>query len=679
MKAMGLRPFLILFMLLHISVAIAQDDEQDPCAAPSEKKIVKLLDDAGRAKDPLVRHQKLKAALEENNECAECLYRLGLSAFEITSANGGDQRPAIDYLEKLDRLCPQYHANVPYHLGVMYYSAGKFAQAAKAFKEFQDFPIDDKAKLPRDHEKKLKDVEEVMPELEFHAEFHKNTASLDPVLIENVSTSAEEYLPMLSPDNALLFFTRVSKVKLKGDPITSDVEELMESRSTGLHSFDVGRALPEPFNVGDNYGGVTISLNNKEMFVTICAPPDASGYRNCDIFSTRYEMRSAANGKQVWEWSGLEDLGEAINTPDGWESQPSLSADGKMLFFAAQRDEHGMDIYVSERGENGEWQKARKLDQVNTLGDEKAPFIHSDSRTLYFAARPSLEDPSIGHRTAGGYDIFFSRMNEDGSWSKPKNIGHPVNSDQDEHGLIVSAGGRTAYFASNRFRGAGGLDIYRFEMPQEARPDDILVVKGEVRDEEGNIVRDARIEVKYMDTRKVDMIEVDESDGKYATVVKLKDAGDVVLTVKKKDHVFDSRSFSTADTSLSGVAEADMTIQKIEVGRNYQVNDIKYATNSADITPASEFILDELIGFLNENPKVKIRVDGHTDNVGDQNDNMALSLARAGNVVEYLIQRGIARTRLSAKGFGPTVPLASNATPEGRAQNRRTEFVIVGK
>src|SRR5690606_37979133 len=209
----------------------------------------------------------------------------------------------------------------------------------------------------------------------------------------------------------------------------------------------------------------------------------------------------------------------------------------------------------------------------------------------------------------------------------------------------------------------GGLDIYRFEMPQEARPDDILVVKGEVRDEEGNIVRDARIEVKYMDTRKVDMIEVDESDGKYATVVKLKDAGDVVLTVKKKDHVFDSRSFSTADTSLSGVAEADMTIQKIEVGRNYQVNDIKYATNSADITPASEFILDELIGFLNENPKVKIRVDGHTDNVGDQNDNMALSLARAGNVVEYLIQRGIARTRLSAKGFGPTVPLASNATP----------------
>src|SRR5690606_39260202 len=101
--------------------------------------------------------------------------------------------------EKLERLCPQYHANVPYHLGVMYYSAGKFAQAAKAFKEVQDFPIDDKAKLPRDHEKKLKDVEEVMPELEFHAEFHKNAASLDPVLIENVSTSAEEYLPMLSP------------------------------------------------------------------------------------------------------------------------------------------------------------------------------------------------------------------------------------------------------------------------------------------------------------------------------------------------------------------------------------------------------------------------------------------------------------------------------------------------
>ena len=270
-------------------------------------------------------------------------------------------------------------------------------------------------------------------------------------------------------------------------------------------------------------------------------------------------------------------------------------------------------------------------------------------------------------------------MNDIGVWEKPKNIGNPLNTDQDEHGLIVSADGHTAYFASARYQGAGDLDIFGFQLPKEVRPDEILLVKGEVRNEKGELVRDATVEIEYMDSRKIEVIRVDSASGQYATVVKLAAGSDVKMTVKKKDHVFDSRSFSQEDTVRAGVAKVDMKVQKIEVGRSYRVNDIKYPTASAEILPSSEYILEELIGFLKENPTVKIRIEGHTDSRGNAAENTVLSNDRANTVKAYLESHGIASGRLSAQGFGPSKPLATNDTEEGRAQNRRTEFVIVSR
>ncbi|MCB0793150.1 MAG: OmpA family protein, partial [Flavobacteriales bacterium] len=183
----------------------------------------------------------------------------------------------------------------------------------------------------------------------------------------------------------------------------------------------------------------------------------------------------------------------------------------------------------------------------------------------------------------------------------------------------------------------------------------------------------------YMDTRKTEVIKVDPYDGRYATVVTLAPGSDVVMTVKKKDHVFDSRLFTEADTVRAGVAEVDMTLQKIEVGKSYRVNDIRFATNSAEIQRSSEHILEELIAFLKENPSVRIRIEGHTDSVGKLEENMALSNDRAFTVMEYLQNHGVAGSRLSFEGFGPKQPIASNDTEEGRALNRRTTFVIIGR
>lgn len=684
----GRRAILFLAMALFGATGLyAQDEDAGPCDRPTDKKLVKRLAEASGTGNPTERHRKLKALQEEFPDCAECLFLTGESAFQRAAAGAGSFKAGIHYLEDLRGKCPDYHASMYYYLGNMYYAQDNYAEAAQAFRKFLDFPEGDPARLPADMAKKIAEVERILPELSFYLDFYRDQRPLDPKVLKGVSTPADEYLPMFSPDNEIIFFTRVSKHQALGDRYPREVEELSEARRGSVkEDFDKGRPLPSPFNQGDSYGGVTVSLNNKELFVTVCRPVGPN-YKNCDIYSTHYTTHmDFKTGEQRFEWGELKSLGPNINTDDGWESQPSLSTDGRTLYFATLRPEsRGMDIYYSERNDKGEWSPAKPLPApINTDGDEKAPFMHSDSRTLYFAARPprdehGKEDLEGGHRGVGGYDIFFSKLKEDGTWTTPKNLGHPINTPQDEHGLVVSADGRTAYFASSRFKGVGGLDIYGFELPKEARPDNIMITKGVVTDERGEVVKDATVSITYMDTRKTEVVKVDANDGRYAAVVRLNPGSDVILTVKKPDHVFDSRSFSVEDTVRGGVAEVDMKVEKVEVGRDYRVNDIRFATNSAEITGASRFILDELIAFLKENPKVRIEVQGHTDNVGDLESNMVLSRNRAATVVEYLTRNGISAGRLSSQGYGPTRPIASNDTESGRAENRRTTFVITGK
>ena len=265
-----------------------------------DKKIIKLLDEAARARDPVERHQKLKATLEVDPECAACLFKLGISAYQRASEGGVSFDASIGYFESLRTKCPDFHSDVHYYLGAMYYAQGRSAESMKAFETFLAFPSDDPARMAKDVDEKTADVNDIMPEVRFKAEFEKNRTIAAPAVLRNVSTAADEYLPMLSPDNELLFFTRLSKYQAKGDLVAKDIEDLTEARRKDVNmDFDKGRALPEPFNVGDNYGGVTISVNNKEMFVTVCGPPDARGYKNCDIINA---ASSKCAPERVAQW-----------------------------------------------------------------------------------------------------------------------------------------------------------------------------------------------------------------------------------------------------------------------------------------------------------------------------------------------------------------------------------------
>ena len=618
-------------------------------------------------------------------------------------------------------------------------SKQNWGEASEYLDKFYRFSHPDESKFSRKYDKQIKQAKGAKKYAKFMHENLSNPKPFNPVLVANVSSESDEYLPLISPDNSKLFFTRKSeKVETVRDAVYARENKLFSERfsvaSGGDARFDAGEPLPPPFNQEEahNYGGSTVSLDNRHLYLTVCEP-SASGYTNCDIFYSHltYGIPPYQDiHEEQWYWTELERLGPNVNTKDGWEAQPSISADGNTLYFASARAESDMiDIYVSERDMDGNWALAEKIPgPINTKRNDKSPFMHSDSETLYFA--------SEGHMGFGGFDVYYTRKDAEGNWQEPTNIGHPINSEKDEHGFVVSTDGTKVYFGSDKLKqqGKGGLDIFTFDLYPEARPEAVVFLKGKVEDAQGVPLRDAVVELKTTHSKEVARFDVDTLDGNYAAVVKVKAGDDVVINVEAEGKAFSSAMITAEE--LGNVAEepamADATqdsetrpdkpatpdaaptrdpngtkmstieskgvgdrmsallmppaykevkfeVADVEVGKPYKLNDIKYTTNSADLSETSLYILDEFIDYLKENPNISIAIHGHTDDRGNKADNMALSADRAFSVMEYLQSKGIKGSRLSFKGFGPTKPIASNATDDGRAINRRTEFVITGR
>jgi outer membrane protein OmpA-like peptidoglycan-associated protein len=373
------------------------------------------------------------------------------------------------------------------------------------------------------------------------------------------------------------------------------------------------------------------------------------------------------------QWSDLKSIGEHINGRLSWEGQPSISADNKTLYFASARENDsygGMDLYKTMRLENGGWSDPINLGpQINTSGNEKSPFMHSDSYTLYFS--------SDGHPGVGKQDIFYTKMNESGKFESPKNIGVPINTEDDEHGFMVSTDGRYGYFSSNADKGS---DIYYFELPEEARPEDVVFVKGNIDSKDPDAAKGMKIELKNMATNKVVEGVVNEESGDYVAVISASEKQDVMMMAKKNGYAFTSQ-YINSDRDVVGkpMRAPETKFNPIEVGESYPINDINFATDSYMLNEQVINILNEFISFLKENRGVHLAINGHTDNIGEADANLKLSTQRAKAVFEYLILEGIDPSRLEYKGFGEGSPIADNNTAEGRAKNRRTEFVILSK
>jgi outer membrane protein OmpA-like peptidoglycan-associated protein/tetratricopeptide (TPR) repeat protein len=629
--------------LFSVNISFAQ---KNLCPHQEVKKAAKLLDDAKDIFKSKRDYKKTKELVDESidadPEYVDAYYFLGTTAIKMK-----DDKTLEEAYLKVAELCPDLDAEVFYQLGWLYFDTKKFDDAIKYLKKYLEFD-----KLKEEHAAKA-DL------MIFRSRIYKKPVPFNPEIVKGISTYDWEYLPYFSPDNDVAFFTRKFQAKDKGALFATYVEKFMMAKKA-KGEFEEGEPMPYPFNrkPTGNEGAATITIDNNHLYFTV------NDGGNFDIYSSDFENH---------KWTEIKNLGPNINDKRGWDAQPTISSDGKTLYFASARDSSvvtNIDIFYSQKNESGEWSMAKKLSsKINTNGREKSPFIHPDNKTLYFSS-DSL--PGLG-----GFDIFVCRKDSSGSWGTPVNIGYPINTDADEVGFVVSTDGRRAYFASDKLKGQGGYDIYSFNLYDEAQPGKVLFIKGELQDEDEKMPVPAKIELKNVKTNKTVDIDVDTVTGKYAKVVNFED--DYILTVKKQGYAFASEYFSSKDTAALKPMTVNLDIKKIETGAAYPLNDILFATNSAVINDTIKIVLDNFSEFLLDNPKVKVAIHGYTDNIGSAEDNLVLSTNRAKAVYEYLLSKEISKERLSYKGFGFANPAAPNTTREGRSRNRRTEFIITAK
>jgi len=663
-----LKKYSTLILALTLSLGIYAQEEN--CPEPS-KKAVKLFNKAqtgSTAERKALLYEATKIdpnyleAIEGLASLAERKEKNAIQPLALVRASNTKRK----YWERIISICPEYRNF--YHtlkLGDYYFDKRAFEKAKPYLEKIITASSAYKKDVSRAKDR-LKDIET-------YISLVRDSVPFTPIKLEGPSTGNDEYLPMLSPDNRYLYFTRKMPDESKGAVDKGFQEKFIKSRKMG-RKYSGGIPMGSPFNLGQYQGGVSVSVNNKLLFITIVdvipyRGKDRAGFGrmfdNADIFYSELK-----NGK----WTKLQSIGSNINTPYTWEAQPSISADNKTLYFTRVVNPFGgdMDIYKSERQPDGSWGDPINLGApINTPGDEKSPFMHSDSYTLYFS--------SNYHIGMGGYDIFYAQMDETTQkFKQPKNIGNPINTTKDEHGFIVSKDGDKAYYGSNE---AGkDLNIYHFDLYEEARPKAVVFVSGEMKNNLGEVPQGAQITLKNTTTnQEVDAV-IDQETGDYVAVISIEKDQDVMLTAKKKGYAFSSQLISSDEIVVGKPTKTEkVEITPIEIGKSYQINDINFATNSFEITPQIANVLNEFIEFLTFNENLNIAINGYTDNVGDPQENLALSQNRAQAVFNYLLLEDIASSRLSFKGYGETNSIASNSTAEGRRKNRRTEFVAVSK
>jgi len=583
--------------------------------------------------------------------------------------------PAAVYFQKVIQACPHYHSDPYYFIGFSYYEQEKYEDAVTYLQKFLNFKDDDEKKFSKKYDDYLYEAKQMIKYAKFYQDIYKHPVPFDPYPVTGLSTKWDEYLACISPDNQYAFFTRKLPFNTMEQSYSAENslrEFFMKSQRVKDGEFAEGNKMPSPpFNQGRNEGGPSITIDDKHLYFTICKDVGTSTL-NCDLYYCDLQ-----NNK---DWGEITNMGPQVNDADAWDSQPSISADGLTLYFASDRKGgYGkVDIWTTTKDPiTGEWAKAVNMGPtINTPGNDKSPFIHSDSHTLYFS--------SDGRFGIGGYDIFYSRADSSGKWGEPKNIGYPINSTGDDLGFFVSTDGKTGYFCSNdpnrvSGRGIGGWDIFKFALYSDARPQHVKLLEISTKDADGTPLEGATVSITNARTKENITLINDTNNGVARAIVSAEKKDDYVVTVKKMSFAFTSTTISTADTTTLQPPTLNLQMKEVAVGSNYTLNNIYYKTNSAELEAISIAVIEQFTKYLKDNPNIKIKIVGYTDNVGKDQDNLALSKDRAFTVMQTLQQDGISADRLSFQGMGAANPVASNNTEEGRQQNRRTEFIITEK
>jgi outer membrane protein OmpA-like peptidoglycan-associated protein len=478
-------------------------------------------------------------------------------------------------------------------------------------------------------------------------------------LSASINSPYEEMTPVITPNGREIYFSRRFDPSNKGG--ARDLQDVYYS-SFGEGGWSPAANLGAPINNNGPNAVFSVSPDGNTLLLMNTYAPDG----------TQKGMGLSISHRTSKGWSVPEDVRMRSFYNKSFYNEYFLSNDGKEILLAVNRDDTygGRDLYVSFAEGNGIWSAPKNLGStINSAGTELSPFLAADGKTLYFS--------SNGHPGYGRNDIFMSRRLDESwtSWSVPTNLGKPINSTGTDAYYSVPAAGDFAYYVSND-GGLGRNDIFKVAVPTPVKPEPVVLVYGKVLNSKTKKPISTGITYhEFKGDREVGIASSNPDNGYY----------EIVLPVKQVYSFFAEKSgfYSVRDRlDLTGTAgyseiERDLYLTPIETGQQVTMNNVLFYQSKAQLIPTSYPELDKLARMMLENPSITIRLEGHTDNVGDRFKNIRLSQDRVAAVRNYLIEQGVPEQKIEGKGYGGSKPIADNSNEMTRRLNRRVEFVIL--
>ncbi len=621
-------------------------------------------------------------AYEYNDDNAELNYLIGISYLQSS-----EKRNALEYLEKVYMDKEDIVKDLLFWKGRANHYNYKFDEAILDYEEYAGSLEQRKLK------KQKAKIDKLIAECESGRELQKDSVRcfIDN-LGDGVNSEFPEYSAVFSANGFYLYFTSRREGTTGGKKNGYNklwYEDVYFSRQVeGV--WNKASQLGKPINTKHNDAVVDITPKGKEL----CIYRGNKG--NGDLYNTR---------KDDSGWGDMNKM-KKIDKGKFRESSVSITEDGLILYFISNRDKGvgGQDIWFSYRTQNGEkWQKPENMGSVvNTKYDEETVEISPDGKTLYFSSK--------GHNTMGGYDVFRTNRNNDGTWTEPVNMGYPINTPDDDVFFMLAPDGHSGYYSSTREGGFGDKDIYSvvflgpekptntsegaeeeaiayfmnpvseadIEKPVNIKIIQLSLVKGTVTDAYSGKPIEASLELVDNATGKVvKMVNSYASTGAYT--VPLPPGKDYALTAGAPDYFFHSENFIISDTSVHEVIRKDIQLQPMGIGAKIVLNNVFFDSGKATLRPESFSELSRLINILRQYTRIVIEISGHTDSRGSLSSNQRLSQKRAQSVVDYILGQGVNLAQIRAVGYGEEQPRADNTTSQGRQLNRRVEAKILEK
>jgi outer membrane protein OmpA-like peptidoglycan-associated protein len=591
---------------------------------------------------------------------------------------------ATNYFLKVYELDPQYRFDILYLIGQGYQLGLDFENASEYYHLYKTKAEKDSDYVGADRVP-LEMVNRRIYECENGTRFTTYPEGYSIINIgSRVNSEWHDFAPVVNEEETMMIFTTRRKTgNLNPDVHTDnfpfeDIFIATRQDSVWGEASNIGDVINTPFHDSN----IALSADGRQLYLYKDIEDGTS-----DIYVSELSRDSV--------WSTPKSVGININSEFS-EKSLSVSTNGDIVFYSSDRPggEGELDIYYSTKDKNGDWGPAVNLGtSINTEYDEDSPFIDYDGKTLYFSSR--------GGMGMGGYDIFKAEYDSTtNSWTNIVNLGYPINTPDDDIYFVGTKGGKRGYYASVRDNGMGYTDIYVVSVPyvdintkdrlgpknylrQSVSSEDNLkavTLAISVNDYDDDSPLDANVQIRRISDNVIYNV-VSNATGKFQVQVSHPEEAEYMLSMEKEGYVFKNVSVTLpAATDEPQLITRTFEMNKIRVGLSSILRNIYFDFDKFTLKQESFAELNKLEGMLLESPNMRVEIAGHTDFIGSEAYNDQLSVKRATSVVNFLVNKGIAATRLETKGYGKSRPIASNDDEEdGRELNRRVEFRILSR